>query len=172
MDRNFYILDYRLDGMVSHLIWLSNDTDGVVLDGDGKIPAFRELPELRGFAAHLGLTLQAHEPGSKPVDLDEVKRWLEAPKAGITCEVFLGSWNLFDDVARSVRDSEFMRLSKEASGVYDKLFWGSNLPAVTPPGEHFEPVWSNQEEATLRQVLVRGMTVLRRHLRDDGARMS
>jgi len=29
--------------------------------------------------------------------------------------------------------------------IYNKLFWGSNLPAVTPKGRYYEPIWPRRE---------------------------
>ena len=134
-----------------------------MLDGGGLILSFRDLSDLWGYAANHGLTLQDKEPPRR--DLDEVINWLASPTlGGIVCGVFLDSWNLFDDIARSRYDSAFLRLSKEACAVYDRLFWGSNLPAMTPPGEHFDPVWSDQDVEELRRVLGDGIAMLRRSL--------
>ena len=153
----------RLDGLVSHLIWFTNEWDGVVLDESGSLLAFRDLSDLRGYAANHGFNLQEEE--SEPLDLDEAALWLKSPTTdGIVCAEFLDSWNLFDDIARSILDSAFPRLSKDASEVYDKLFWGSNLPAMTPPGEHFDPIWSGREVEELRRVLATGIMMLRRGL--------
>jgi len=139
----------------------------VIIDDGSRSPVFRDLSGLQKYAVDLGLTIQPTEPGATSFDLDEIVHWIEAPTGvGITCELFLNSWNLFDDIARSVQESTFVLISKEECALYDKLFWGSNLPAVTPPGEHFNPIWSDQEVEALRRVFEKGMTVLRRTLRD------
>ena len=45
--------------------------------------------------------------------------------------------------------------------VYDKLFWGSNFPAMTLPGERYVPVWSDEEIVELHQILNDGMALVR-----------
>jgi len=44
--------------------------------------------------------------------------------------------------------------------VYDKLFWGNNLPAMTPPGERFVPTWSAEELEALAALLSAGFAML------------
>lgn len=45
--------------------------------------------------------------------------------------------------------------------MYDKLFWGSNIPAVTPAGQKFNPDWSASEIAALARVLSSGLANVR-----------
>ena len=49
----------------------------------------------------------------------------------------------------------------EAQVIYDKLFWGCNLPSMTPPGMHYEPTWSPEEITTVVEVLHSGLRLLR-----------
>jgi hypothetical protein len=79
-------------------------------------------------------------------------------------ELLLDAWNLFGDVARSVGVPLDDR-SAERHTLYDKLFAANNLPAVTPPGERYEPRWSESELAGLREVLAEGIQVFRAALR-------
>jgi hypothetical protein len=55
--------------------------------------------------------------------------------------------------------------SKWESG-YDKLFWGNNLPVVTPPGEFYVPAWSDEELAELHRILSDGMRLIRVAVRE------
>jgi hypothetical protein len=60
--------------------------------------------------------------------------WLDDPQADtVDCVLFLLGWNLFWDVAtvlgRPLRD-----LDPVANKIHDKLFFGNNLPAMTPEG--------------------------------------
>jgi hypothetical protein len=160
MPREYYQTRLRLGGEDLYLIWFTNDTDGVVVEGDKSVASFRTRSELLSYAARRGLLLEAEEPTL--FDLDAVERWLNRPDAGaIDCSLFLNSWNLFTDIASSRRNAVFDRDSRAAVTVYDKLFWGNNLPAVTPPGEHYEPIWSDEEVSELRHVLSAGMALVR-----------
>jgi hypothetical protein len=41
--------------------------------------------------------------------------------------------------------------------IYDKLFWGNNLPLITPEGERYLPEWSADEVQSLAQILASGL---------------
>lgn len=44
--------------------------------------------------------------------------------------------------------------------VYDKLFWGNNLPSVTPEGKHYTPKWSKNEIAFLENGIKKFFDIL------------
>ncbi len=46
--------------------------------------------------------------------------------------------------------------------------WGCNLPAVTPPGELFEPAWQENELIAIRRVLEAGLELFESELRTAG----
>jgi len=96
-------------------------------------------------------------------DFDRVRTWCDAPvAAGVECRAFLDVWNFLDDLSGLPADADtpYTRLSRAAAGSYDKLFWANNLPAVTPPGEHFDPSWSPEELTAIRGVFEAGLDVL------------
>ena len=169
MDRVYYRLLYRLHGSDRFLLWYSDDHDGVETVADG-VPSFRTEADLRAFADARRLPVSGEEPVLH--DLDLVAAWLADPRGEtIRCGEFLAAWNLFGDVARSspAAAAGFGAHDERLGGLYEKLFWGSNLPAVTPVGERFVPEWSRDEVADLRRVLQEGLDVLVR-LRRDGDR--
>jgi len=61
-------------------------------------------------------------------------------------------------------DDTFEQLDSRFSEVYEKLFWGNNLPAVTPKGFHFDPEWSPDEIAGLATVLRAGLKLFKSRL--------
>jgi hypothetical protein len=162
----YYGIRCRLDGIDWHFVWYTNDADGVLVDGDGSILAFRNQSDLEIYAARLGFEFEAEEPIL--YDLDAIDRWLEDPRgSAIDCKLFLDAWNLFDDVASSIQSRLFEWTSREADGPYDKLYWGNNLPAVTPPGKRYEPIWSDDEVETLQKILGEGISLVRFALREE-----
>jgi hypothetical protein len=65
------------------------------------------------------------------------------------CRVLLAFWNLADDVARSV-NGPFENHGGVLEDVYNKLFFGNNLLAMTPRGEQFQAEWTEDELGVLR----------------------
>lgn len=116
---------------------------------------------VRDAAGALGVPLAADPAG---YDFDRIRAWCAAPgpPAEVDCRALLDAWNFLDDLTglHAGADTPHTRLSRAAAGVYDKLFWGSNLPAVTPPGERFESSWSPKELAAIREVFESGLGVL------------
>ena len=101
----------------------------------------------------------------EPLDLDALERWLaSARKTTVDCEMFLNAWNLFSDLACTVHDGPTYIDGKKRSCIYHKLFWGTNIPVLTPPGKHYEPLWSKSEVGRMRNVLGAGMRLFRDRL--------
>ncbi|MCE9636562.1 MAG: hypothetical protein K8T90_12730 [Planctomycetes bacterium] len=166
MTRTHYPASYLLDGRVRWLLWFDggDGSDGVVVSAPGRVPSFASLGGLRAFAGRCTIALSSETPQA-PCDLDTAERWAAAPPTTLDCNGLLGAWNLLWDVAGSVGDdgAEFVRRhdAAVASDVYERMFWGCNLPSVTPLGEHFVPTWSDDEIATIAGVLREGVRVFR-----------
>ena len=79
-----------------------------------------------------------------------------------TVPSFLAVWNLFGGIARSSPDAgaSFRAQDGHLGALYEKLFWGNNLPAITPEGEHVTPEWSSAEVTSLGRVLREGLDLL------------
>jgi hypothetical protein len=163
MTRTYYRLWYRLDHTDGYLIWFSNDEDGVVTQPDGTVPSFRDQEALRAYATFHQIDLDAMEPLVH--DLDVVVQRLRRPlSAEIDSDAFLTAWNLFGDLATSV-NGDFDGDRKRTQQIYDKLFWGNNLPAVTPPGKQYTPVWSDDELLLMREILHDGLLLFRKQVK-------
>jgi hypothetical protein len=162
MTATYYRLWYRLDHTDGYLIWFSNDTDGVVTQSDGIVPSFPDQEALCSYASSHHLTLDQIEPLLH--DLDSVVEWFgHSLSAELDCEAFLTAWNLFGDLSASV-NGDFDPDRKRTQHVYDKLFWGTNLPSVTRPGKQYTPLWSDEELRVMREVLTNGLLLFRKHV--------
>jgi hypothetical protein len=168
MKRLHYPLWYRLGNKDRYLIWFNavedGDLDGVVLGTDSKVPIFVSLQALSDYAQAERIVLEQSEPILH--NLDVVVRWLrikrskpEGPTA-VDCNAFLAAWNLFADFSRSVGgnfDADKPRTQK----IYDKLFWGNNLPSMTPTGKWYVPLWRRREKRIIREVMSQGLQMFR-----------
>jgi len=69
-----------------------------------------------------------------------------------TCSVLLNGWNFLEDMGRTFdlkKDIKKLR-SKLLNKTYEKLFYGCNLPSVTPEGKSYSPLWLKEEIASMR----------------------
>jgi len=163
MSNEYFNLWFRLDAHDAHLIWFNGEPDGVIVDANGKVACFLNDEDLLRYASSLNLSVKTEEPNLH--DLDSVASWLKTENVEtVDCNVFLAAWNLFDDVSRSV-GGDFDADRKKTRKIYEKLFWGTNIPVVTPEGKSYTPIWSKRELKTIRKVLGEGLSLFREKVR-------
>jgi hypothetical protein len=155
----YFPLLYRLDSAERYLIWMSNEHDSVVVDADGLVPSFGNITALRQFAEINDYSLETEEPVLH--DLDWAVGWRIPQTVPVDCVKALEAWNLFDDIAASIpsRGDGFESFKSQYSEIYDKLFWGNNLPSMTPEGERYVPEWSRDELQSLSRVMTAGLNL-------------
>lgn len=81
-------------------------------------------------------------------------------------DAVLTVWNGMDDLVPAL-GLPFAFQGRLANRVRDKLFWGLNLPSVTPPGRHYVPVWRRKEAAKAVKALRAGAFRIRTALADE-----
>ncbi|MCB0197043.1 MAG: hypothetical protein KDJ65_34160 [Anaerolineae bacterium] len=157
----YFAVCFQIKHAEYFLIWVSSDTDRLVLSPKNLLMAFANIGELNAFAAKNDLIIHSEKP---PIyDFDTLADWIRAPNINnIDCETFLNAWNMLGDIEKS-----FERKLKEPNGsntVYDKLFYGNNLLSITPEGEHYIPEWSDDEVTIMVSVFRSGLETLYRVL--------
>ncbi len=165
MAHDYYVCWYRLDRQDRYLIWYSNDTDGVVTDGQNRVPSFKTLADLHLYAEAHNLSILEESPSLH--NLDVLAVWLKSPSKDVDCKEFLSTWHLFQDVSASVK-GDFDPDREQTTLIYYKLFWGNNLPTVTPEGEEYTPAWTEDELKKLYAVLGHGLDLFRRSMKVMG----
>lgn len=155
-ERTYSSLPIRVNGLELFLLWYSEDYfDGFCLDSDNRLAAFRSNADLADFAQQKGITLS--DAQSHHFDLDAVIDWIEKPRTlSLDCNKILNAWNFGEDVRQSIR-GHTARLSKQAYRVYEKLFWGCNLPAVTPENCEYIPIWRGREVYLIKRMVKSGI---------------
>lgn len=154
MTSKYYKLWYFITGNNRYLIWYSNEQDGVFVDAKGKVPSFASVENLLSYAETRGIIVELEEPHLHNLDL--LVRWLKKPDAkSVSCNEFNNAWNLFSDVSASI-NGNFDSDKKLTQKIYDKLFWGCNLPAVTPEGKQYHH-WTKRELQLMHDVLLTGV---------------
>jgi len=152
-----YPVTIHIDGHSRWVLWWTDDAgpDGVVCAGP-QILSFSEVDGLRAYAIEHGLELLDE---IATFDFDAAVRWDDEPPV----KEILNCRNLVNDVALSI-GLTFDDRSEEKDRLYDKVFWGNNLPSMTPPGERFEPTWSQNEVELLQGIIGDGTALIRRAL--------
>ncbi len=164
MKREYYILWYQLDKNDGYLIWFStDDKDGIWINENNLILSFQNIEDLQRFTSEIGISIKKEDPLLH--NLDIVKQWLSEDSAEIKdYNPFLDAWNLFDDVSYST-NSNFNSDRKVTKKIYEKIFWGCNLPAVTPEGKSYEPIWSKKELKIIKETLSDGFQIFEKNIK-------
>ena len=165
MDRCYYACQLLLNSVDTFVIWYSDGLDGFVVTPEGYLVAANSSENLVMIAANLGLKLEHQK--ITVYDFDSLLAWCQAPASeGVHATMFLNAWNFFDDLTglQANLESRYVFLSRQASYIYEKLFYGNNLPSITPIGEHYIPSWSNDELIEMRLVFMAGLDHLKKKL--------
>ncbi|MGH3252932.1 MAG: hypothetical protein ACRDOI_42890 [Trebonia sp.] len=159
MTELWYPLALKADGRALFLLWASDDQglDRVLADA-GRVVSLAEEGAARHYAHGQHLALAPQEELVLH-DLDSAVRWLQAGGEP-DCGLLLTIWNLAGDVARGLSEP-FEDRGEVLDHVYDKLFLGSNLPSVTPPGERYQPQWPQEELGLLRATIKTAADLIR-----------
>lgn len=166
----YYPLWYQLDTQKQYLVWVtdleSDAKDIILLDAHGCLLTFNHLPSLYEYTMANQLTI-TEEPLTL-FDLDWIQNWTHNPLAStVDCVAMLNAWNLFSDIWQSVKHgrSHFQAIEESNLAIYNKLFYGNNLPGIVPDGAHYIPEWDKDEISRIRDVLAAGLEMLRNNSR-------
>ena len=149
-------LDFKFYSV--YIIWIADEKDEVLVNDDLKIVAFKTEIELRSF-----WTKRSKEDLGETTtySIYKLQQWLLNPHSGFDSNVFLNLWNLFTDVAESIKKT----FIGDAEGdirdiVYDKLFATSGLFIVEDPN----PIFDIDEIKMLSEVLQNGLDLFLNNL--------
>ncbi len=97
--------------------------------------------------------------------MDEAKLWLQKRKSEFDCEYLLSFWNIISDLAYSVGEIFYGDQDKDILiKIYDKLFYGNNLPSITPEGKKYFPEWEVDEIKEIAKVIEDGLKIVNTYI--------
>lgn len=87
----------------------------------------------------------------------ELEKILDTHDKTFNCKIILDFWNIFNDIVYSFGEKIPDERTRCSDRCYNKLFWGNNLSAVTPAGEHYTPVFTRKERRNIIKILRYGI---------------
>jgi hypothetical protein len=164
----YWLCEFHLDGRRLHIVWHTNDKDGLVRLASGKIASFGDEGAVHAFCRSSGISLMPNRLGG--YDFDAIETWCHRPTAeSVDPVAFLNIWNMLEDAlgfkltVKAVPNLSEISLGKVRK-IYDKLFFGNNLPTMTPPGKSYEPIWAQDEVEIMSRLYRFGLTELRSNI--------
>ena len=162
-----YPYAYVYRGTRTILIWQTNDCDTFKLNSDDSLLQTSTLSTLKkkmGPAA-----IKVHWTEYAEINFDKFFTALknlrtERSSASKTCFILLEGWNFIEDMIFTfdLRNELKKLRSRVLNKAHDKLFYGCNLPSVTPEGKSYNPIWTKEEVAAMRSALRAVWTTFRR----------
>ena len=150
----YYPLNIIIDGKDHYCIWFIDQTTGFVTECN-RINAYSSLEKLKAYAGQKEIKL-CNEESANGEGVVILYPEGDAPAFDNSqgCRYYINVWNTADDIAVTL-DKPFSGKSGDNSidDIYDKLFWACNLPAVTPEGKEYIPIWSKEEMELLKKII-------------------
>lgn len=156
----YYIVMITICGREFFLLWNSDREPVFLTNENSKAVFFGSLAELTEFAERNSLELDEE---ITEYDLDDITVTAEA----LDCNEVNSKWNIISDLALTV-GAEFSGEDKRYNGIYDKLFFGCNIPAMNHPP--YTPEWSAEEIAEINLILAEGAELCRRIFIDGSSK--
>lgn len=150
----YYVIRITINRKSFFLLWNCEYEPVFLTDENGKPVFFGSLAELNAFAEKKGLELDEE---ITEYDLDDITVTAET----LDCNEVIEKWNIISDLSLTV-GAEFSGEDKRYNGIYDKLFYGCNLPAMNHPP--YTPEWSAEEIAEINRILAEGAELFARFL--------
>lgn len=155
--KEYYPFLFSLYSKDYYCIWYTDDKDGF-LAGSNRILIFQSQQQLYFYAKENNLIFQDDITG---LSVDIAVDWLKKESNNIDCKYFLDFWNIIGDLAYSVHDSFYGNGENDLIiKVYNKLFYGNNLPSIKGDGEDYYPTWSKEEVDVLILVVKDGLRIV------------
>ncbi len=152
IDHYITLLDFKFRRL--YILWISDDIDGVVVDNQRKVIAFKDKAQLLKFVEKKAISLKE---GITAYYINNLQQWVLEPDRNIDYEVFLNFWNLCTDISYSV-GIDFMGDVRDEliNNLYNKLFDASGTFISEEPN----PTFNEVEISKLSEIIQNGLALL------------
>jgi hypothetical protein len=151
---DYYIICLNFNFNKLYIIWVSDETDSVVIDELGKVLAFTNNDLLLNYASKSNITLNEDQT---IYDIDKLQQWLIAPTDIFDCELFLNFWNLCTDISVGLNKIFLGDIEADDHDIlYNKLFDGAGTCISEDKNEAFDAF----EIDKLRKIIQSGLALL------------
>lgn len=156
-EHEYYCCLLRADGDARYFVWFSGEVDGV-LTRDGNIATWSSEAAVRDFTMTQGLPLARRKPAV--YDFDELERFL-AGETEVEPGRLLDFWNMFLDMATSLKFSRFTEVELQQPDLYNHLFYLSDCVPVQ--NTYPEPLTASERE-TLKDLFALGLNMVKQRI--------
>ncbi len=153
-----YLVKFLIQGTEKYTLWYTEESDGFLKNQDeDTIAVFSSRDAASVFASRQGNYLDGN---MTVINCDTV---LHCITGSVMCNEVLNFWNIVSDIAATLGilfsgDDNEAQIAK----LYDKLFYGCNLPSYVRDRPAYVPVWSKEERKLLTEIVKEGLDIVKR----------
>ena len=157
-EQEYYIVKFKINTKILYALWYTDIIDGFITNNN-KILSFSCFEELQKYANDQQiLVIDDH---TCDYNINAIVNY----KNQFNCEEIYNFWNIVGDIANSL-SIPFLgnKRTKIIDSVFNKLFYGCNVPALRGDGELYVPKWRWRERICLDQIISEGLQIIEKTL--------
>ena len=154
------IICFRMGESKFYCIWFSDDEkDGFLLNG-----SILRIFHSEEAALTFLKSLPSYQKAIKTTTYDVNKIDQTIMRAiPFDPHIILDFWNIIDDLANSIGiPFEGNKKDGLTNSIYDKLFYGNNLPAINTSNRIYTPQFTSEEFVRLTTILMDGIALIKK----------
>lgn len=158
------IICFLLQEQGYYSIWYSDETKDGFLTNNYDLITFTSEKTASEF-------VRFHTSYYKPVTttiyrMETVKQMIDQQRPFDAC-VMLEFWNIVGDLADSIKAPFCGNLQDDLTNeIYEKLFYGNNLPEINTSGQNYMPQFTDEEWRKLKEILLEAFSVITNAFKD------
>ena len=153
------------NGLENYCILYCGDNDGLFCDENKRILSFSNINTALLYLSQKNLSSD-DDVDITTCDFDSLGAWAAGNHSAVNCADTLYFWNLFTDIA-STTGKKFKgdKKNKLMNLIYDKLFYGNNLPSIKPEDAmDYVPIWDSKQINIIKAVMADGVNLFRKSI--------
>lgn len=153
-----YIVVFIYSKHKYYFIWKSDENDVFFTQND-KIIFWNDICSLSEFCEINNINFADEKEIVYNIDCCE--NWCNSISEDIDCSTILNLWNIFSDLHSSI-GVEFEGSLEHYNSVYDKLFYGNNLPCINTTSKKYLPTFDDDEIQRIKEMMMKGINLFKR----------
>ena len=158
---NNYIVEFTHNGKSRFCIWFTDEVDGFIIE-QNEIISFSNIESATNYCytrkMKVGKDITTY-------DVDNILEIVNSNTPTVDCKSILDFWNIVMDVTSSVSDTFYGNEEGIVTDIYNKLFYGNNLPAMNDTGENFVPEWGSEDIFEFKKVVEDAVRIITTHIK-------
>ena len=153
----YYIINIVYKDESHYCIWTSDEEDKILTE-NRRIIRYAVLDDLYIYADKHNILFNNNE--IMCYNFDNINNWCVLDDNYVDCREVLNIWNILSDIARGLETTYIGDCNEgDIDILYEKLFYGNNLPSINYSEKVYKPVWSKNEIQKLKSILINGLQI-------------